>query len=222
MARSGHVKKMARGGEAQTPPAQPSWIDAVALRQRDHDPAAADGDTETVAALFDRLGDGSREKRFCGGKRRLSDAELASLARVDADHHVLVAYLDGDRDPVGIARLARANGAAEVAFEVADEYQGRGVGSTLVRELAADARAVGISEFVAMVCRDNPGAVALLKQVAKSPPRDVARARARVRRRARDLAAPNAASAATAGTSRNVEENTATTPARLAQRLARV
>ena len=100
------------------------------------------GDTQTVAALFDRLGEGSREKRFCGGKRRLSDPELASLARV--------------------------NGAAEVAFEVADEYQGRGVGSTLVRELAADARAVGISEFVAMVCRDNPGAVALLKQVAKS------------------------------------------------------
>ncbi len=37
-----------------------------------------------------------------------------------------------------------------------------------MRELAADARAVGISEFVAMVCQDNPGAVALLKQVAKS------------------------------------------------------
>ena len=55
------------------------------------------GDTETVAALFERLGDGSRQKRFCGGKRRLSDAELASLARVDADHHVLVGYLDGDR-----------------------------------------------------------------------------------------------------------------------------
>jgi ribosomal protein S18 acetylase RimI-like enzyme len=127
-----------------------------------------DGDTETVAALFERLGDGSREKRFCGGKRRLSDAELASLARVDADHHVLVGYLPGDRRPVGIARLARANGAAEVAFEVADEYQGRGVGSTLVRELAADARAVGIRELVAMVCQDNPGAVALLKQVAKS------------------------------------------------------
>jgi len=81
---------------------------------------------------------------------------------------VLVGYLPGDRQPVGIARLARANGAAEVAFEVADEYQGRGVGSTLVRELAADARAVGIRELVAMVCQDNPGAVALLKQVAKS------------------------------------------------------
>jgi len=126
------------------------------------------GDTETVAALFERLGDGSREKRFCGGKRRLSDAELASLARVDADHHVLVGYLDGDRQPAGMARLARVNGTTEVAFEVADEYQGRGVGSTLVRELAADARAVGISELVATVCQDNPGAVALLKHVAKS------------------------------------------------------
>ena len=141
---------------------QSRYVNGLTIR-----PLRAD-DTETVAALFERLGDGSREKRFCGGKRRLSDAELTSLARVDPDHHVLVGYLDGDRQPAGMARLARVDGTTEVAFEVADEHQGRGVGSTLVRELAADARAVGISELVATVCQDNPGAVALLKQVAKS------------------------------------------------------
>ena len=92
-----------------------------------------DGDTETVAALFERLGDGSREKRFCGGKPRLSDAELASLARVDADHHVSSATSPATGSRPESRGSPASNGAAEVAFEVADEYQGRGVGSTLVR-----------------------------------------------------------------------------------------
>ena len=84
------------------------------------------GDVDTVASLFDRLGAGSRQTRFCAAKPRLLAAELAALARVDADHHVLVAHVGGDPQPAGIARLVRRGAAAEVAFEVADAYQGRG------------------------------------------------------------------------------------------------
>jgi ribosomal protein S18 acetylase RimI-like enzyme len=126
------------------------------------------GDGATVAALFERLGDRSRERRFCGGKPRLSDRELQLLARVDADHHVLVGYVDGDPEPVGIARLVRDGRTAEVAFEVADAYQGRGIGTILTRELAADARAAGITTLHATVCGDNPASVSLLSRVAHS------------------------------------------------------
>jgi ribosomal protein S18 acetylase RimI-like enzyme len=126
------------------------------------------GDTATVAALFERLGGRSRERRFCGAKPRLSDRELAHLARVDATHHVLVGYVDGDAEPVGIARLVRDGRSAEVAFEVADAYQGRGIGTVLTRELAADARAAGITQLEATVCGDNPPAVSLLSRVANS------------------------------------------------------
>jgi ribosomal protein S18 acetylase RimI-like enzyme len=126
------------------------------------------GDTETVAALFARLGDRSRERRFCGAKPRLSDVELASLARVDREHHVLVGYVDGDSEPVGIARLARTGASAEIAFAVADDYQSRGVGSTLATELAADARAAGITQLTATICGDNPGMVALLRRIGSS------------------------------------------------------
>jgi ribosomal protein S18 acetylase RimI-like enzyme len=126
------------------------------------------GDTATVSALFERLGDRSRERRFCGAKPRLSERELALLARVDDTHHVLVGYLDGDPAPVGIARLVRDGRSAEVAFEVADEYQGRGIGTILTRELAADARAAGITELNATVCGDNPPAVSLLARVGRS------------------------------------------------------
>src|SRR5262245_22514224 len=60
------------------------FVDGVIVRP------LRNGDTATVSALFERLGDRSRERRFCGAKPWLSELELANLARVDADHHVLV------------------------------------------------------------------------------------------------------------------------------------
>jgi ribosomal protein S18 acetylase RimI-like enzyme len=138
------------------------YVDGVTIRR------LRDGDTETVASVFARLGGPSRERRFCGAKPRLPEAELAALARVDGAHHVLVAYVDGDAEPAGIARLAREGRCAEIAFEVADAHQGRGIGSLLADQLAADARAAGITELVATVCGDNPPVVSLLRRVAAS------------------------------------------------------
>ncbi len=135
------------------------YVDGVTIRP------LRNGDTGTVAMLFARLGERSRERRFCGAKPRLSEIELASLARVDADHHVLVGYVDGDPQPVGIARLVRSGPSAEIAFAVADAYQGRQVGTILASELAADARAAGIVELVATVCGDNPRVLALIKRL---------------------------------------------------------
>jgi ribosomal protein S18 acetylase RimI-like enzyme len=138
---------------------QSRYVNGLTIR------ALRNGDTDTVAALFARLGDRSRERRFCGAKPRLSEAELAHLARVDRDHHVLVGYFDGDSEPAGIARLVRDGSSAEIAFAVADAHQSRGVGSILASELAADARAAGITQLVATVCGDNPRVVALIKRL---------------------------------------------------------
>jgi ribosomal protein S18 acetylase RimI-like enzyme len=138
------------------------YVDGITIRP------LSNGDTETVASLFARLGGRSREQRFCGAKPRLPEPELAALARVDGRHHVLVAYVEGDAAPAGIARLVRDGRSAEIAFEVADAHQGRGVGSLLADQLAADARASGITELVATVCGDNPAVVSLLRRVAAS------------------------------------------------------
>jgi len=138
------------------------YVDGITIRR------LRNGDTDTVATLFARLGARSRERRFCGAKPRLDAAELAALSRVDAEHHVLVAYVGPDSRPAGIARLVREGRSAEIAFEVADEHQGRGIGSVLARELAADARAAGITELVATVCGDNAAVVSLLRRVADS------------------------------------------------------
>jgi ribosomal protein S18 acetylase RimI-like enzyme len=122
------------------------------------------GDTATVQAVFDRLGDESRRTRFNGVKQRLGEQELRWLATVGPKHHALVAYVDGDPEPVAIARLVRSGATAEVAFEVADAYQGRGIGSALTRELVCDACAAGIVEVTALVRSDNPAALAILQR----------------------------------------------------------
>jgi len=50
---------------------------------------------------------------------------------------------------------------------VADDYQQRGIGTALVRELVADARAAGITEISALVARDNSAALAIVRRVAR-------------------------------------------------------
>lgn len=122
------------------------------------------GETQAVQAVFDRLGARSRVLRFGGAKTVLTRYDLEHLARVDETHHVLVALSKGA--PVGIARLVRDGGSAEVAVEVADEWQGRRVGTLLMERLAADARAAGIDRLHAVVAPDNTASRALMRRAA--------------------------------------------------------
>ncbi|MFL5962800.1 MAG: GNAT family N-acetyltransferase [Gaiellaceae bacterium] len=121
------------------------------------------GETEVVQAVFDRLGPRSRQLRFGGAKNVLSPAELEQLARIDGDHHVLVAWRAGE--PVGIARLVRDGSVADVAFAVVDELQGNGVGTVLSQRLAEDARAAGIETLRATMSAENGASLALLKRM---------------------------------------------------------
>jgi ribosomal protein S18 acetylase RimI-like enzyme len=125
------------------------------------------GEARTVMRLFERLSERSRRARFNGAKPCLTRSELRRLASIDRDRHALVAYADGDPEPVAIARLVRDGRSAEVAFAVADEYQRHGIASALVGELVADARAAGITEISGLVARDNPAALAVLRRVAR-------------------------------------------------------
>jgi GNAT superfamily N-acetyltransferase len=122
------------------------------------------GETTLVQAVFDALGPRSRRLRFGGGKNELSAADLTELARVDARHHVLVALVECV--PIGIARLVVEGGEAEVAVEVADEWQGRRVGTILMTRLTADARAAGIERLHAAVSPENTASRALMRRVA--------------------------------------------------------
>jgi ribosomal protein S18 acetylase RimI-like enzyme len=125
------------------------------------------GEARTVMRLFERMSERSRRARFNGAKPCLNRSELRRLASIDRDRHALVAYAEGDPEPVAIARLVRDGRSAEVAFAVADDYQQRGIGSAIVAELVADAKAAGISEINALVARDNSAALAIVRRVAR-------------------------------------------------------
>jgi GNAT superfamily N-acetyltransferase len=121
------------------------------------------GESETIQAVFDRLGPQSRLSRFGGAKNVLLPSDLELLSRVDDEHHVLVAVVDGR--PAGIARLVRHGDVGEVAFAVADELQGHGVGTVLVDRLAEDARAAGITRFCGDVSEGNEASHALIRRL---------------------------------------------------------
>src|SRR5579864_7396231 len=127
----------------------------------------ANGDVDTVAAIFARLGEESRRRRFNAAKPCLTGGDLAELARVDATHHALVAHVVGDPRPAALAQLMRTSReSAEIAFVVADEHQHRGIGSALTRMLLDDARAAGIREITALAGGDSRAALALIRRSA--------------------------------------------------------
>ena len=135
----------------------------VLIRQIHH------ADASLLADGFARLSDESRRLRFLTTKSALSASELRYFTEVDHhDHEAL-----GALDPVtgrglGIARYIRLvedPQVAEVAVAVANDWQGRGLGTELLRRVADRARQEGICRFTALVAAHNPGVVGMLSGI---------------------------------------------------------
>jgi len=107
-------------------------------------------DRPRLAEFFAGLSPRSRYQRFFTGMPpKLPKGMLDALTNVDGDHHVGLVAVSGDRI-LGAARYLRrpdAPCAADIAFTVADELQGRGLGGLLMRELKAHARCRGVRRF---------------------------------------------------------------------------
>jgi RimJ/RimL family protein N-acetyltransferase len=123
-------------------------------------------DAPLLADGFARLSARSRQLRFLGPKKMLSAAELRYLTDVDHhDHEALGALSPADGWGVGIARYIRDPGdpeAAEIAVTIADDWQGRGLGTELLARLSGRARQAGIGRFTATVAADNVAMTRLL------------------------------------------------------------
>jgi len=109
---------------------------------------------------FHGLSERSIYYRFFGHKRSLEQADLRGLTELDFVNHVGLAATveaEGGERFIGVGRYVRDPGvkAAEVAFAVLDEFQGRGIGTLLLHHLALIARRRGISKFAAFVMGDN-------------------------------------------------------------------
>ena len=120
------------------------------------------GEVSVVETVFEGLSSQSRRRRFLVPMPRLPGGHRRALADVDGERHVAwVALVDGV--PVGICRYVRTSpDAAELAFEVVDAHQGRGIGSALVDAVTTVARANGITWLEATVEPGNAASEALL------------------------------------------------------------
>ncbi len=97
-------------------------------------------------------------RRFMSA-REPSPALMNYLFQVDYVNHFAWVVVDtGEGDIVGDVRFVRDERdrtTAEIAFIVGDEYQGRGVGSFLMKALVLAARVGGVERFTARVLSDN-------------------------------------------------------------------
>ncbi|SEE03436.1 GNAT family N-acetyltransferase [Ruania alba] len=112
-------------------------------------------DTDAVERFHARQSPESVYLRFFAPLERLPARDLHRFTHVD--HHTRVALvLEAGGEIVAIGRFDRVDSdAAEVAFNVSDAAQGKGVGSVLLEHLAAAGRELGVRRFVADVLPQN-------------------------------------------------------------------
>ena len=154
------VRSVREFPDGAPPPAPYPEDDASDATLRDGTPvhlrAIRTDEAPKLLELYDRLSTESLYFRFFAvPDKNRSKAEY--LAHVDyMTRYALVAEALGVL--VGVARWESAGagaGHAEVAFTVADDMQGKGLGTILFARLAALARARGITVFEAEVLKNN-------------------------------------------------------------------
>jgi RimJ/RimL family protein N-acetyltransferase len=118
-------------------------------------PIAPD-DEERLVAFHSALSDESVYLRYFSPHPKLSSIEVYRFTHVDGDRRVAQVVLDGEMI-VAVGRYDRLGErpVAEVAFVVADKYQGVGLATLLLSRLAAIARRHGITSFTATTLGSN-------------------------------------------------------------------
>ncbi|MEV7648492.1 GNAT family N-acetyltransferase [Arthrobacter sp. NPDC089319] len=144
--------------EADSPDYPDYWEADVVLRDGGtaHLRPIVPADAEALQAFHVGQSESSIYLRFFTFKAKLSARELARFTNVDYVNRVAFVITMGD-EIIGIGRYDRLNdpAEAEVAFNISDAHQGRGLGSILLEHLAAAARENGISKFSAEVLPEN-------------------------------------------------------------------
>lgn len=135
-------------------------------------PIEAD-DKEALAQGFARLSEESRYRRFFAPLSRLNATDLRYLTEIDHHNHEAIIALDPvGGEAVGVARFVRSvePTAAEVAVTVIDDWQGRGLATTMLELLVVRAREEGIERFLALILEQNDAAIELFKALSVDDP----------------------------------------------------
>lgn len=114
------------------------------------------GDEDRIRRFHAGQSEESIYLRFFAPIKELSDKDVHRFTHVDYDARAALVVTVRD-EIIGIGRYDRLTDgtSAEVAFNIADPYQGKGVGSVLLEHLAAVAQEHGVTKFVADVLPQN-------------------------------------------------------------------
>jgi len=151
-------------------------------RELEHDVRLKDGsyvhirpirpdDAPRLQELYDRLSRHTVYQRFFTVMKRLPPDSARVLASVDYRKRLaLIVEHDGARgvDLIGVGRYEPTDepDTVEVAFVVQDDWQSRGLGAILFRELLDAAAARGVRRFRAYVLSDNRRMLGLITRLA--------------------------------------------------------
>ncbi len=125
-------------------------------------------DRSAMLSAVGRVSSQSLYRRFFGPKRGFTEKETDFYVNVDFVAHVaLVAVVDesGKETIIGAGRyIVAETGKAELALAIIDEYQGRGIGTALLRHLVSIARKNGLQQLVAEVLAENGPMLTLFRK----------------------------------------------------------
>ena len=154
--------------QAESPPPVPpvEWEADVVLRDGSvaHIRPITPDDADALRRFHNRQSEESIYLRFFAPLRELSDKDVHRFTHVDYyDRVALVATLAGDI--IGVGRYDRVTPtSAEVAFNISDHHQGKGIGSVMLEHLAAIGQELGIHKFTAEVLPQNRKMLMVFKE----------------------------------------------------------
>jgi GNAT superfamily N-acetyltransferase len=125
------------------------------------------GEAHLVDEVFARMSAQSRHARFLAGIPRLTPTQRHALADVDPHRHrAWVARVDGAVAGMGrYIRVARTPDSAELAMEIADDFQGLGIGTLLLRVITGAAQHADVAHLLCTIAPSNRRALALCRSL---------------------------------------------------------
>ena len=136
-------------------------------------------DRGTIEQGFRGLSDRSRYLRFLAPKKALSRTGLDALVdQVDQVAHVTLWWPRSSQDDVLLGdarfiRLADDPHTADVAVTIADEIQGQGAGTLMMRALVQEAHHLGVRRFSATMAADNEASYRMMRRAGSVERNDV-------------------------------------------------
>ncbi len=118
---------------------------------------------EQIRELFLQTSPESRYYRFFSATNQINDKLLDSMIKNDANNVSLVCIVKDSIVGIASYNLAQNFQTAEVSFLVQDKFQGKGIGTLLLEELAKFAWLAGIKELEALVLADNYNMIGVFK-----------------------------------------------------------